>query len=275
MSSLLKPPAVPSERAEMVLKYYPETDVIRTPEGNPSYSPAMLADLLDSIRSHGQLVPGFVAPLSDGTLSCIEGNRRLAVVRILHKPFWAFNLGRDVSEEERISLSFHHNLIRRRMSTEEIAERGSRYMELCRCTASEAAKRLNVSPAMLSRALGDQRIPKECRPRAERLAQSVRSLIAAVPAPLMIRAIEFAEGGLDGTLKPTRDQVAIYIRELKKGARSNGSKAKTITLRMNRVVKVEVGPQESAQSVAEDLKAIAVKLGKIDIPSAGWSFLFP
>src|SRR5262249_19674144 len=110
------------EQAELVPKYF-DPDLIVTPNDNLALNPAILAELEPNIREHGQVLPGFVCPspdLPDGQLLCIEGNHRLAVVRLLGLMFWAINLGRFVPEEERIRLIFSHNLIRRRMSREEI-----------------------------------------------------------------------------------------------------------------------------------------------------------
>ena len=276
--STLKPAGPPSDRAELVPKYF-ETERIVTPEDNPVYSPPMLADLLESMREHGQLVPGWVCPspeLPGDQLLCLEGNRRLAVARVLGLPFWAFDIGRFVAEAERIKLTFSHNFIRRRMSRDEIAERAARYMELTDCTQDTAARVLNVSPATLSRAFGERRIPQGLRERAERLALSIRSLVASVPAPLMARAIEFADTpGPDGK-KPTRDQVSLFIRQLRKNGAAKARKGKTVTLRLNgRAVTLALGDKDSAFSVAEDLKAIVARLGKhSDVPPDGWPFLF-
>ena len=135
---------------------------------------------------------------------------------------------------------------------------------------------LNVSGPTLSRAFGERRIPPELKARADRLGLSIRSLVAAVPVPLMARAIEFAETpGRDGK-KPTRDEVSLFIRQLKKNGKPKGHKAKAVTLRMNgRTVTLSVGDKDSVCTVAEDLKAIASKLGKHDtVPPDGWPFLF-
>src|SRR6185437_4324132 len=103
--------------------------------------------------------------------------------------FWAFDLGRFVSEEERIVLTFNHNNTRRVMSRGELAERAARFIEITDCTAAEAAKHLNISGATLSRAFGEKRIPDELRQKADGLGLSVRSLVASVPSALMEQAI--------------------------------------------------------------------------------------
>jgi hypothetical protein len=268
----------PTERAEPVAKYF-DADRIVTPEDNPVYSAAMLSDLLASMPEHGQLVPGWVCPspeLAEHQRLCLEGNRRLAVCRLIGLPFWAFDLGRFVPEDERIKLVFHHHQSRRVMGRDEIAERAARYMEITRCTAAEAAKHLNISGAALSRAFGEQRIPPELKGRAEQLGPTIRTLLAASPAESMAQVLEYAETAGPGGRKPTRDQVSLFIRGLKKTGKPKSRRPKTLTLRQSgREVTLSVTDKESAGAVAEDLKAIAAKLGKLaDVPPDAWPFLF-
>jgi hypothetical protein len=276
----LNSPSPPSDLAGAVPKYF-DTGRIVTRDDNPDYTPPMLADLLESFRQRSQLVPGFVCPspeLPDDQRICIEGNRRLAVARILKIPFWAFDIGRFVPEAERLELTFQFNHARRVMAREEVAERAARYIELTDCTQETAARVLSVSPATLSRAFGERRIPPALRERADRLGLSIRSLIASVPVPLMAQAIGFAETpGPDGK-KPTRDQVSLFLHQLKKNGMPRARKSKAVTLRLNgRAVTLAVGDKDSAYSVAEDLKAIASKLiskAVADVSPDGWPFLF-
>jgi hypothetical protein len=268
----------PPGRAELVPKHF-DPDLIVTPAGNPAPNPVTFTSLVESMREHGQGVPGWVCPspeLPEEHRMCIEGNGRLAACRLLGLKFWAFDLGRFAEEDERIRLTFSFNFIRRRMSIEEISEQAARYITITSCTHAEAAAHLHVSPATLSRAFGEKRIPPELKPRADRLGLSIRALVAALPVPLMAQAIGFAEApGPDGKL-PTRDQVAVYIRQLKKGGKSKARRSKSITLRMNgRAVTLAVGDKDSTSTVTEDLKAIVTKLGKnAEVPPDGWPFLF-
>jgi hypothetical protein len=258
---------------------YFDTDLVVTPEDNPVYPPATLADLLESVREHGQLVPGWVCPSPDlqpDKRLCIEGNRRLAVRRQLGQPFWAFDLGRPVPEEERIKLTFQHNHSRRVMSRDEIAEKAARYIELTGCSHGEAALHLKVSHPTLSRAFGERRIPPELKPRADRLGLSVRSLVAAVPVALMERVIAHAESpGPDGR-KPTRDQLSTFIGQLKKGGQTKANRPKVITLRLNaRTVTLAVSERDTVADVTKDLNALIARLAKhADVPPDGWPFLF-
>ena len=266
------------ERPELVPKYF-DTDRIVTPADNPAYTPAMLADLRDSMREDGQRMPAWICPdesLPEDQRLCLDGNRRLAVARMLGLKFWAFELKHSVTEQERIRLTFSDNFLRRRMSIEEIAERAARYVTLANCTQGEAAKHLNISPATLSRAFGDRRIPLHLKERADRLGLSIRSLIASLQMELMEQAIEFAETPVPDGKKPTRDQVAVFNRQLKKSGKHKSRKPKAVTLRINgRTVTFGVSEHDSAASVAEDFKSIATRLGKLaEVPPEGWHFHF-
>lgn len=266
------------EKAELVPEMFETRRLVLSPD-NPPPSPARLAQLEPEIQKHGQRVPGFVFPspeLDEEQRVVLEGAHRMLICQRLGRPFWAFDLGRYVPEEEQIELTFQHNHLRRVMSLDEIVQRAARYMELTRCTAGEAAKSLGISPAKLSRAFGDKRIPAHLRERAEQLGISIRSLIAAAPIDHMTQAVEYAESlGPDGKRR-TRDQVAEFIRHLKKGGLIRGPKPKAVHLLVNgRTVTLTVASGDSVATVAEDLKAVISRLSKHDtVPPEGWGFLF-
>jgi hypothetical protein len=267
----------PPEGAELV---YLDPELVVIPDDNPPHSPSILADLEASIRELGQLVPGWVCPSphlpTTGHRLCFEGCGRLEVCRRLNRRFWAFDLGRYAEAPERIRRMFHHHGTRRRWGREEIAAKGGQYIELTGCTAAEAARQLGCSEATLSRAFGERRIPEQLKPRAELLGPSIRSLVAAAPLELMPQAIDFALSPKADGRNPTRDQVALFIRQLKKNGRRRERKARTVTLRINgRPVTLALDERDSANSVAEDLKALASRLAKhAEVPPDGWPFLF-
>lgn len=271
-----QPPPASEERR--LVEFDPDQVVL--PAGESPPTPAMLVGLLPSIREHGQLVPGFVCRSPDlppDRRLCVEGRHRLEVARLLGKPFLAFDLERAVGEEERIRLAFVHNHARRVMPPAEMAEKAARYMELTGHTAAEAAKFLHVSHPTLSRAFGERRIPPELRGRAETLAMSVRSLVAAVPAGLMARAVDFAATPGPGGRLPTRDQVALFIGQLKlAGGPKQPRKPRPVTLRVEgRAVTIAVADGDNAASISKDLNAVLARLAKLgDVPPEGWHYHF-
>jgi hypothetical protein len=272
---------LPPEGAELV-NLDPALVVI--PDDNPPHSPAILADLEASIRALGQRDPGWVCPApdlpSERHRSCFEGCGRLIVCRRIGIPFRAFDVGRPVSEAERIRLMFAHHATRRRWSLEIIAAKGARFIEITGASQAEAARELRCSEATLSRAFREKRIPPELRDRAALIAPTIRALVAAAPVELMPQVVEFAlTPRPDGKRMASRDQVAAFIQQLKKQHRGQprGRKARTVTLRLNgRAVTLAVDAErDSAGTVAEDLKAIVARLGKHpDVPPDGWPFLF-
>lgn len=269
----------PHATSEPTPRFFPLEDVVPLP-GNPEYSPAMVADLVESLRQHGQRVPAFVAPspeLPEGKFYLIDGNRRRAALAIAGLPrLWAFNLGRDIAEADRIRLLFEFNHTRRVMRLDEVAEQAARFQELTSCTAAEAATHLNISPAKLSRAYGERRIPPELRERADRLFPSIRWIIASLRPELMAEAIAFAETPGEDGRKRTRDEVSSFVQGLKLRGRGKALKPKTLTLRLsNRTLTFTLAAGDTAQSVSDDLKAVIATLGKhAHVSPDGWPFLF-
>lgn len=267
----------PPDRPELAPRYF-DTRLIVAPPDGPPCNPGVVARLAANMEEHGQLVPGWVFPPDPVAelREIIEGNHRLAACRQLGRPFWAFDTGRNVPEAERIRLTFQHNQVRRVMGRDEIAERAARFIELTGCAAFEAARMLGISGPTLSRAFGEKRIPAGLKPRTDRLNLSIRSLVAAAPEAVMERAVDFAEAPLPDGKAKTRDQVAAYIRQLKKGEAHKGGKPRPVTLRVGgRTLTLTIATDDTAGTVAEELKAIAAKLAKLsDIKPEGWHFHF-
>jgi ParB-like chromosome segregation protein Spo0J len=275
----LPPANKPSERTKPLAVNF-DTKLIVVPPGYPEPKRAVMDALLPSIRVHGQMVPGFVgrsSSLPDNQRVLIEGIHRFEADKILGLPFYAFDLDREYSHAERITLTMQLNHVRRIMSREEIASLASIFMEETGCTAAQASGRLLVSPATLSRAFGDARIPEEWKQAAGQLAPTIRSLIAAVPPSLMGRAVDFALTEVDGK-RPTRDAVGLFIRQLRKDGQGKVGKAKVIALRINgRLVTVKLAEGDAAASVVKDLQAIATRLSSKELANVspdGWPFLF-
>lgn len=262
------------EPEPLVPKYFDVEDIV-TPSDNV-VDEKSLEQLIESIRQHSQLLPGWVCPSPDIPASkrlCLEGNRRSAVCRRLGRKFWAFDLGRFVPEHERIALLFQHNHSRRVMSREEIAARAARFIELTSCTDAEAAKQLAIHPVTLSRAFGELRIPASLRERAKLLAPSIRSAIAAAPAERIEEALEFAEKPGASGRKPTRDEVVEFVRGLRQ---DRARRPKTITVSVaGRTISFSLVGDDSAAAVIRDLKSVSDRLAKHpDVAIEAWPFLF-
>ena len=217
------------EGAELVPVYF-DTERIVTPADNPAYTPAMLADLADSVRQHGQLVPGWMCPspdLPEDQRLCLEGNRRLAVARLLGLRFWAFDLRRFVPEEERIRLLFAHNGIRRVRCPARRSPSGPH--AISRSPAARTPRRPSYSAARPGqRSAGPSASVasrRNSRRRADLLGLRIRSLVAAAPAALMSQVVDFAlTPKADGKSRHAT-RCRLFIQQLEEGRQAQGPQA--------------------------------------------------
>ena len=224
-------------------------------------------------------MPGLVCPHPEfsAKYQILDGVGRWYACDRLGIPFRAMLLPAAVPEAERIKLRLQHNVIRRNMTMDEIADDAARYMSLMQCTQEEAAQELTLSSATVSRAMtAKRRIPAELKPMAEAVRPSIAAMIATLPtAEAMRQAFEHATTpGRNGKL-PTRDQMALYIEPFKK---KKQREARVRTLKgtvEGRKVEFGLLPDESTESVIKFLRSLATKLGKYrDLPPDSLGFLF-
>jgi ParB/RepB/Spo0J family partition protein len=241
--------------------------------------PAARPDLIEGIRVNRQLVPGLVCPhleFADKYL-ILDGVGRWYACDRLGIPFRAILLPAPVPATEQILLRFQHNVIRRNMTMDEIADDVARYMALRQCTQEEAARELTLSSATISRAMtAKRRIPAEFKPMADGVRPSIAALIATLPTPeAMRKAFDHATTpGRNGKL-PTREQVAVYIEPLKKKKPQQSGVRILKGAVEGRKVEFGVLPDESTDSLIKFLQALATKLTKYrDLPPESLGFLF-
>jgi ParB/RepB/Spo0J family partition protein len=256
-----------------------ETTSCLPPEDNRPAARPGINELIEGIRANTQLVPGLVCPHPEfsAKYEILDGVGRWFACERLGIKFRAILLATPVPEAERIKLRLQHNVIRRNMTMDEIADDAARYMSLMQCTQEEAAQELTLSSATVSKALtAKRRIPVELKPMVDAVRPSIVSMIATLPtAEAMRQAFEHATTpGRNGKLA-TRDQMAIYLEQFKKekhrGARVRALKG------MVEGRKVELGllPNESTDSVIKFLQSLTAKLGKYrDLPPDNLGFLF-
>lgn len=247
------------------------------PEDNRPADRPGIHSLIEAIRINTQCVPGLICPHPElpSKYQILDGVGRWFACDRLGIPFRAMLLPAPVPEAERIMLRLQHNVIRRNMSMDEIADDAARFISLKGCTQEEAAQKLALSSATISRALtAKRRIPAELKPMADALRPSIVSMIAALPdAEAMRKAFEHATTPGRGGKLPTREQVVVFIEPLKK-KRDTRIRALRGTIDGRRL---EFGlmPDETTDSVIEFLRSVAVKLGKYrDLPPDNLGFLF-
>jgi hypothetical protein len=181
-----------------------------------------------------------------------------------------------VPEAERIKLRLQHNVIRRNMTPDEIADDAIRFMQLRGTTQQETARELTISPATLSRALTTtRRVPAELKHLVDQVRPSVAAMIASLPTIEAMRdAFAYATtAGPDGL--PTRDKVARYIERFK-DTKPRGPKLRTLKGEIDgRRIQVSVDPDDTGESLIEFFRAINGRLGKFkESPAESLGFLF-
>ncbi len=266
-----------SETERPVLAF--DTASCLPPDDNRPGERPGINSLIEGIRANSQLVPGLICPHPDipDKYLILDGVGRWFACGRLGILFRAMLLAAAVGEAERIKLRLQHNLIRRNMTQDEIADDAARYMSLTHCTQEEAARELTLSTATVSRALAvKRRIPPELKAMAELVRPSITSMIATLPdAGAMRQGFELATTpGKNGKL-PTRDQMALYLEPLRK-KKPREPRVKTLKGTVDgRKVELGVLPGESTDSVIKFLQALAAKLSKYrDLPPDNLGFLF-
>lgn len=244
-----------------ILEFDPD-DCLPTDDNRPAER-SSLGRLVEGIRLHGQLVPGLVCPhpeIAEKYLILDGVGRREACLR-LGLRFRAMRLAGIVPEKEQIKLRLQHNALRQNMTPGEIADDADRYMKLTGATQEDVAQVLTLSSATVSRALSiSRRIPEELRHFLDDVRPSVAAMIASLPSIEDKRAaFEYATtAGTNG--KPTRDQVARYLKRFKRNP-SRGTKRLCGTINGRRF---ELGllTEDTPASLGDFLKELAAKVSK-------------
>lgn len=251
---------------EVRIQLIDPADCVPSDDGDPA-GRADIDFLFASIKADGQKVPVLVAADEQrpGKYRYIDGHGRGYCLAKLKQKMQAIILPEAVTEARLIEFKFATNLLRRSMSTEEIAIEAKRYMEVTGSNQTEAATRLHCSDATLSRALKSvRRIPPELWAEARRLGPSFLSLIASLPtAEAMKKAIDFANTpGKDGK-KPTRDQLARFVDGLKGPKLVRGGRLKQESFGIDaRHFAVELKPGDTTETLIEAFKDVVATLSK-------------
>ena len=165
-------------------------------------------------------------------------------------------LAAAVPEAERIKLRLQHNVFRRNMQPEEIADDADQFMKLTQCTQEEAARELMLSPATDFQGAGDQ-TPRPARAQADGGAGPAIDRVhdrGLADAEAMRQAFEHASTPGRGGKLPTRDQMTPYLEQFRK---KKPREARVETLRgtvEGRKVELGLLPGESTESVIEFLR---------------------
>ena len=265
--------------SENVIRDFDPADCI-TPDDNRPVNDSDLAELLPSIRTDGQLVPGIVCPhpTLPKKFLVAAGNLRKRCCEILGIPFRAELIDRSLKRAEFIRIRVKENVLRKNPSPFSLCMdvcdyREERGLE----TWMEVGAELNLRPATMSRITSVRRIPAELRPLAEQVCPSVCWLIAPLKdLGAMQRAFDFAtRPGPDGKL-PTRDAMLRFIETLKGKKRPKIAKPRYLKGRIDgRPVQIGIMSDDTTDAVIEFLKGLASRLSKYrDLPPDNLGSLF-
>ena len=174
-----------------------------------------LAELADSIASHGVLQPLLVRPLTDGSYQLVAGERRWRASRmagLAEVPV----VVREMSDREAAELALIENLQREDLNPMEEAQGYQTLMEAYGLTQEEAARVVNKSRPAVANSLRLLHLPepvKELVGKGRLAAGHARALLAFPEELREQMAEETLEKGLT-------------VHELERRARQSGGKTK-------------------------------------------------
>ncbi len=125
------------------------------------FDEAEIADLCDSIRTHGFLQPIVVRPL-DGRFQIIAGERRFRAAQLA-----AWNqvpvLVREVDDRQMAELAIVENVQRKDLNALEKAASFQRYIQEYGCTQEELASRVNVDRSTVANLIRLLELPEQVK----------------------------------------------------------------------------------------------------------------
>lgn len=218
---------LPPDRA---IRRYPRRLLKPTERREDVVRRASYAALVASMAAEGiNTVPIFLSPAKpDGTHEILDGNSRFYGAEDNDiDELVGIEVDEDLDEAGLIEFGAKVNGVRRTLAPEQFGRMAESLMQVTGCTQEEAARRLLISPASLSRALASLLMPERHRAATAGLAPSIRTSLAAEPeGPVLDALVEFAtKVGPNGKL-PTRDAVELHRKQLRGGKQKGRPKTR-------------------------------------------------
>jgi ParB family chromosome partitioning protein len=154
------------------------------------FDEAEIADLCDSIRTHGFLQPILVRR-ADAGYQVIAGERRLRAAQMAGWERVPIQV-RDVPDRQMAELAIVENVQRKDLNAIEKAASFKRYMDEYGCTQEELAGRVNIDRSTVSNLLRLLELPQEIKQMVERGDISAGHAKALLPLGDEHEQIEFA-----------------------------------------------------------------------------------
>jgi ParB family chromosome partitioning protein len=190
------PPAAPADarmsRDEAGQLWLDCSAIERNPyQPRQTFDEAEIADLADSIRTHGILQPLVVRKRGDGEFELIAGERRL---RAALAADWKQVpvLIREVDDRQMAELAIVENVQRKDLNAIEKAESFQRYIETYRCTQEELAARVNIDRSTVANLIRLLELPSKVKQMVQEGGISSGHARALLPLGDEREQIEFA-----------------------------------------------------------------------------------
>jgi ParB family transcriptional regulator, chromosome partitioning protein len=160
-------------------QWLPVVTINRNPyQPRTEFDEADIADLCDSIRTHGFLQPVVVRP-AEGGYQLIAGERRLRAAQMAGWERVPVQI-RDVTDRQMAELAIVENIQRKDLNAIEKAASFSRYMDEYQCTQEDLAARVNVDRSTIANLVRLLELPFEVKQmvsRGEITAGHARALL--------------------------------------------------------------------------------------------------
>ena len=148
-------------------QWLPLSAIVANPyQPRTHFDEAEIADLCDSIRTHGFLQPILVRRADDG-YQVIAGERRLRAAQMAGWERVPVQI-RDAADRQMAELAIVENVQRKDLNAIEKAASFKRYMDEYGCTQEELAGRVNIDRSTVSNLLRLLELPQEIKSMVER-----------------------------------------------------------------------------------------------------------
>lgn len=168
------------------------TAIDRNPyQPRQAFDEAEIADLCDSIRTHGFLQPIVVRPV-DGRYQLIAGERRLRAAQMAGWERVPVQI-REVADQQMAELAIVENVQRKDLNAIEKAVSFKRYLDQYGCTQEELASRVNIDRSTVANLVRLLDLPEEVKQAIVRGELSAGHARALLPLGDEHEQIEFAK----------------------------------------------------------------------------------
>lgn len=206
-------PAVDLTRSDDGQQWLEVNSVNRNPyQPRTTFDETEIADLCDSIRTHGFLAPIVVRP-SEGGYQLIAGERRLRAAQMAGWERVPVQV-RHVDDRQMAELAIVENIQRKDLNAIEKGTSFQQYLEKYHCTQEELASRVNVDRSTVANLIRLLELPAAVKTLIEKSEISAGHGRALLPLGDEVEQTNFAKRIVKETLsvRATEQAVSEFIR---------------------------------------------------------------